>query len=82
MKLYQSCSNAMATKRFFYRNLKKFSCKKSKELELRYLAVDVYQVCSNKSPRVKIGHTPGVIDFPYMYIVKTLKKLLVKILKR
>jgi hypothetical protein len=77
----------MATERLFYKNLKKSSCKISKELELRYtsmkhLLVDVYQVCSNKSPRVKIGQSPGAIDFPYMYIVKTLKNHLVKIKKR
>jgi hypothetical protein len=36
----------------------------------------VYQVCSNKSPGVKIGPAPGVIDFPYMHIVKTLKSSL------
>jgi hypothetical protein len=33
----------------------------------------VYQVCSNKSPVVKIGPASGVIDFIFMYIVKTLK---------
>jgi hypothetical protein len=27
--------------------------------------------CSNKSPGVKIGQALGVIDFPYLYIVKT-----------
>jgi hypothetical protein len=27
---------AMATKKFFYKSLKKSSCKKTKELELRY----------------------------------------------
>jgi hypothetical protein len=44
---------------------------------MKNLLVDVYQVCSNKSPRVKIGPVPGVIDFPYMYyilVVKTFKK--------
>jgi hypothetical protein len=43
--------------------------------------VVVYQVCSNKSPRVKTGPAPGVIDFTYMFIVKS-KNLLVKIQKR
>jgi hypothetical protein len=33
----------------------------------------VYQVCSNKSPGVKIGPAPGVIDFPNMCIAKTSK---------
>jgi hypothetical protein len=60
---------------------KKSSFKKPKELELRYLfgvkhlLVSVYQVCSNKSPGVKIGPTQGVIDFPYMFIGKTSKIL-------
>jgi hypothetical protein len=31
---------------------------------MKYLLVSVYQVCSNESPRVKIGLTPWVIDFP------------------
>jgi hypothetical protein len=33
--------------------------------------VSVYQVSSNKCPGVKIGPAPGVIVFPFMYIVKT-----------
>jgi hypothetical protein len=31
---------------------------------------DVYQVCSNKDPGVKIGPALGVIDFPKICIVK------------
>jgi hypothetical protein len=38
----------------------------------------VYQVCSNKNPGVKIGPAPGVIDFPYMCIAKTLRPSLKK----
>jgi hypothetical protein len=40
----------------------------------------VYQVCSNNSLGVNIGHAPGgVIACPYMYIVINLnKKLLLK----
>jgi hypothetical protein len=48
---------------------------------MRYLLLSLYQVCSNKIPGVKIGPSPGgsgVIDFPYMCIVKTLKKNLLK----
>jgi hypothetical protein len=41
--------------------------------------MDVYQVCSNKSFKVKIGPAPGVIDF-HVYS-KKLKKNLVKIKK-
>jgi hypothetical protein len=37
--------------------------------------VDVYQVFTNKIPGVKIGPAPGVIDFPYMYVVKNLNNL-------
>jgi hypothetical protein len=33
----------------------------------------VYQICSNKSPGVKIGPAPEVIDFIYVYS-KKLKK--------
>jgi hypothetical protein len=40
--------------------------------------MDVYQVCSNKSPGVKIGPAPGDVDFPYMCIAKTLKIFLEK----
>jgi hypothetical protein len=40
---------------------------------MKHLLVSVYQVCSNKSPGVKIGPAPGVIVFNYMCIVK-LKK--------
>jgi hypothetical protein len=45
---------------------------------MNHLLVSVYQVCSNKSPGVKIAPAPVVIDFPYMYVVKTLKNLLKK----
>jgi hypothetical protein len=45
---------------------------------MKHLLVSVYQVCSNKSPWVKTSPTLGVIDFPYMYIVKTLKKFFLK----
>jgi hypothetical protein len=45
---------------------------------MKYLLVGVYQVCSNKSPGVKIGPTQGVIVFPFMYKVKTFKKSSVK----
>jgi hypothetical protein len=31
---------------------------------MKYLLVGVYQVCSNKSPVVKSGPAPGIIDFP------------------
>jgi hypothetical protein len=48
---------------------------------MQIFLVDVYQVCSNKSTRVKIGPVPGVIDFPYMFIVKTLKKKNQNVLK-
>jgi hypothetical protein len=36
----------------------------------------LYQICSNKSPWVKIDPTLGVIDFLYMHVVKTLKRIL------
>jgi hypothetical protein len=36
--------------------------------------MDVYQVYSNKSPGLKIGPALGVIDFPYLCIVKKNKK--------
>jgi hypothetical protein len=41
---------------------------------MKHLVVSVYKDYSNKSRRVKIGPAPGVIDFPYMYIVNTEKK--------
>jgi hypothetical protein len=40
---------------------------------MKHVLMDVYQVCSNKSPGFKIGPAPGVIDFPYMCIAKTHK---------
>jgi hypothetical protein len=40
---------------------------------MKHLVMGVYQVCSNKGPWVRIGPAPGVIDIPYMCIVK-LKK--------
>jgi hypothetical protein len=63
---------------------KKSSCVNPKKVELRCLAtslVAVHQVCSYKWPLVEIGPASGVIDFPYMYTVKTKKYLLVKIQK-
>jgi hypothetical protein len=36
---------------------------------MKHVQMDVYQVCSNKSPGVKIGPAPGDIDFPDMCIV-------------
>jgi hypothetical protein len=50
------------------KKLKKTSFRKPEELKYLYFK---YQVCSNKCPGVKIGPAPGVIDFPYLYIVKT-----------
>jgi hypothetical protein len=38
---------------------------------MKHLLEDDNQVYSNKGPRVKIGPAPGVIDIPYMYILKT-----------
>jgi hypothetical protein len=57
------------------KKLKKSSFKKTKELELKifgmkHCLVSVYQVCSIKSPGVKIGSALGVIDFPYLYLKK------------
>jgi hypothetical protein len=65
------------------KKLKRFSLKKPKELVfclfgMKHHLVRVYQVCSNNSPGVKIGPALGVIDFPYLYTVKTLKNLLLK----
>jgi hypothetical protein len=45
---------------------------------MKHHLVGVYQVCSNQCPGVKIGPARGVIDLPYLYIVKTLKNLLLK----
>jgi hypothetical protein len=42
---------------------------------MKHVLMGVYQDCSNKSPGVKIGPAPGVIDFPYMCIAKTLNVL-------
>jgi hypothetical protein len=49
---------------------------------MKQLLECVYKVCSNISPGVKIGPTggrgDGVIDFPYMYVVKTYKVFFLK----
>jgi hypothetical protein len=45
---------------------------------MKHLLVDIYQVCSNKSPRSKLTPPQGVFEFPYLYIVKTLKIFLWK----
>jgi SPX domain protein involved in polyphosphate accumulation len=42
-----------------------------KIFSMKHLPVSVFKVCSNKSPRVKIGPATGDIDFPYMCIAKT-----------
>jgi hypothetical protein len=55
----------------FYKNLKKILKSLSLDNWHEHLLVDVLQVCSIKSPRIKIGPAPGVIDFPYMYMVKS-----------
>jgi hypothetical protein len=39
---------------------------------MKHVLMGVYQICSNKSPGVKIGPAPGDIDL-YVYI-KNLKK--------
>jgi hypothetical protein len=44
---------------------------------MKYLLVRLYKGCFNKSPGVKIGPAPGVIDFIYVYS-KNLKNLLLK----
>jgi hypothetical protein len=44
---------------------------RAKIFSMKHLLMGVYQVCSNNGPWVKIGPAPGVIDIPYMYIVKT-----------
>jgi hypothetical protein len=50
--------------------LKKSSCNKTKELELRHeMSTKFVQI---KALRSKLA-CPGVIDLPYMYIVKTEK---------
>ena len=38
--------------------------------------VDLYKVCSNYGPGVKIGHTPGLMGFLYMCYSENLKNLL------
>jgi hypothetical protein len=63
---------AMAIKR---KNFKKSSFRKPKELELKlfgmkHYLVSVYQVCSNNAVGLKLDPHRGVIDFPYLYVVK------------
>jgi hypothetical protein len=45
---------------------------------MKHVLMDVYQVCPNKSPGVKIGPARADIDFPYMCIAKTKKSSLKK----
>jgi hypothetical protein len=40
---------------------------------MKHLLIGVYHFCLNKSTGVKIGPAMRIIDFPYMYIVKTWK---------
>jgi hypothetical protein len=45
---------------------------------MKHVVMGVYQICSNKSPGVKIGPAPGVIDFIYVNSKKFKKSSLKK----
>jgi hypothetical protein len=78
--VYQVCSNKssgvkIAFSLYVYsKNLKIFFQKSqrasAKILSMKHLLMGVYQVCSKNGPWVNIGPAPGVINFPYMCIVK------------
>jgi hypothetical protein len=44
---------------------------RAKIFSIKHFLMDVYQVCSNKRPVVKIGPAQGDIDHPYMCIAKS-----------
>jgi hypothetical protein len=46
---------------------------RAKIFSMKHVLMDLYQVCSNKSPWVIIGPAPGGIDFPNTCIATTLK---------
>jgi hypothetical protein len=58
---------AMATER---KNFKYRLVAKAKIFGMKHLLMSVYQICSNKSPGVKIGPAPWGHCFPYMHKVK------------
>jgi hypothetical protein len=58
------------------KKLKISSFKKPKELQLKYLAWNIFQWVSIKFVQIKtlgskLAPPQGVIDFPYMHVVKT-----------
>jgi hypothetical protein len=64
---------AMATER---KNFKKSLYRKPKELELKYLTWNIVYSVSTKfvqinALRSKLAQPREIIDFPYLYIIKT-----------